>query len=83
MAASIGQKHSLVRKWSMADRYIVLCVGYPQILASGYLDSKFTIRFSPNLQVSLVALVALVAFNSLHMDSIHLLMSILNCKAFI
>ena len=25
-----------------------LSVGYPQILASGYPDSKFTIRFSPN-----------------------------------
>ena len=24
-----------------------LSVGYPQILASGYLDNKFTIRFSP------------------------------------
>ena len=24
-----------------------LSVGYPQILASGYPDSKFTIRFSP------------------------------------
>ena len=26
-----------------------LSIGYPQILASGYPDSKFTIRFSPNL----------------------------------
>ena len=25
-----------------------LSVGYPQILASGYPNSKFTIRFSPN-----------------------------------
>ena len=25
-----------------------LSVGYPQILASGYPDSKFTIRFSPS-----------------------------------
>ena len=25
-----------------------LSIGYPQILASGYPDSKFTIRFSPN-----------------------------------
>jgi len=25
-----------------------LSVGYPQTLASGYPDSKFTIRFSPN-----------------------------------
>ena len=27
-----------------------LSVGYPQTLASGYLDSKFTIRFSPMLK---------------------------------
>ena len=27
---------------------MLLSVGYPQILASGYPDSKFTIRFSPN-----------------------------------
>ena len=26
-----------------------LSVGYPQILASGYPDSKFTIRFSPSV----------------------------------
>ena len=26
-----------------------LSVGYPQILASGYPDSKFTMRFSPIL----------------------------------
>jgi len=30
---------------------ISLSVGYPQILASGYLDSKFTIRFSPTSYV--------------------------------
>ena len=27
-----------------------LSVGYPQILASGYPDSKFTIRFSPTYE---------------------------------
>ena len=34
---------------SNASLMMSLSVGYPQILASGYLDSKFTIRFSPNL----------------------------------
>ena len=29
---------------------ISLSVGYPQILSSGYPDSKFTIRFSPTIQ---------------------------------
>ena len=32
---------------SITSMMMSLSVGYPQILASGYLDSKFTIRFSP------------------------------------
>ena len=35
---------------SNASLMMSLSIGYPQILASGYPDSKFTIRFSPNIQ---------------------------------
>ena len=31
-----------------------LFIGYPQILASGYPDSKFTIRFSPTSKAGFV-----------------------------
>ena len=34
---------------SNASLTMSLSVGYPQILASGYPDSEFTIRFSPNI----------------------------------
>ena len=33
MAASIGQKHSLVGKWPMADHYIVLCRDIAHVLS--------------------------------------------------
>ena len=33
---------------SITNVMMSLSVGYPQILASEYLDSKFTIRFSPS-----------------------------------
>ena len=36
-----------------------LSVGYPQILVSGYPDSKFTIRFSPNKSVAAFAVLEL------------------------
>lgn len=32
MAAPIGQQHSLVGKWPMADRYIVLWISKPWLL---------------------------------------------------
>ena len=37
-----------IRVASNASLMMSLSVGYPQILASGYPGSKFTIRFSPN-----------------------------------
>ena len=37
---------------SNASLMMSLSVGYPQILASGYPDSKFTIRFSPTNYVA-------------------------------
>ena len=37
---------------SNASLMMSLSVGYPQILASGYPDSKFTIRFSPNKNIT-------------------------------
>ena len=34
---------------SITSLMMSLSVGYPQILVSGYPDSKFTIRFSPSI----------------------------------
>ena len=41
-----------------------LSVGYPQILASGYPDSKFTIRFSPTTHEKNFVLFAIAGFSS-------------------
>ena len=39
-------------------------VGYQQILASGYPDNKFTIRFSPSISTPLLLSFIVVAMNS-------------------
>ena len=45
---------------SNASLMMSLSVGYPQISASGYPDSKFTIRFSPTCMMAIGHTIAIL-----------------------